>query len=902
MLLLAISSLVILLIATFLAFYTIRITGRKTPWTVFSFGVLFLAIHQALLVRKMLNTGTIILATWEAEIVNFIVSIVLLIGIIRGRPQLKILIRNRQLLSESEALRTNMFNRTHDMAFLHGMHRDGSFSTFYDVNEKACKTLGYSREELLQLNPLDISSGQLSTEDIQLLKATGRLISEQTLIKKTGEKIPVEISAHLYQQNGKQLIMVFARDISDRIERQKAEDRENQTCREILNLTPVSIWHENFSEVKTWLDNLKEKGVKDLRDFLLQHPEKIREAASLVKVLAINDATLRLFRVNNREQLLGKLDKLFTRESDPVFMEELVTIWNGGNHFISNISIQRSTGEKVPAILEWYTPKTPDGLDLNRVVVTLSNIQELKIVEAEKERLSALIEQTAESIMITDLSAKIVYVNRGFEKMTGYSATDALGRNPRFLKSGKTPPESYRELWSALRQGEKWRGRLYNLRKSSEPYTEEALIFPLKNESGEITHYAGVKMDITEKVELEEQLNQSRKMEAIGKLAGGIAHDFNNILTTIIGNAEMGKVKAGKDKMLRHHFAEILDSGKRGGALTRQLLAFSRRQMIKPVILNFNRVIREMDKMLRRLIGADVRYNLQTTRDILPVLADESQLQQVLMNLVVNADDAMAGQPPPRNLQISTGSVFVDSQQATRFQGISPGTYALLEVSDTGCGMTEKVRERIFEPFFTTKPMGKGTGLGLATVYGILKQNHAMIDVKSSPGLGATFRVYWPIATGEIEENQQPEPLEELKAQGDETILLVEDDDGVRRFATNGLNRLGYRVVPVENGQQAISLIEKTPEAFSVVFTDVIMPKMSGTELATTIQARFPDIPVIFSTGYTDDFLNGRGQTPDILIYKPYTINEIASRIRRLLNERRQPGDNEVSTKNNQKE
>ncbi|NOY24177.1 MAG: PAS domain S-box protein [Acidobacteria bacterium] len=883
MIVLAILSLAILLTATFLAFYMIRISGRKTPWTVFSFAVLFMAIHQGLVVQQMLTSGDTFSATWESEIINLAVSIILLFGIIWGKPHLSRLISNRERLAHSEELRKNLFDESHDMAFFHGVNEDGSFSVFQDVNEQACKILGYTREELCRMTPSDIAGGKFSESQGKKLQTIRSMVSEHQFKTRDGRWVPVEVSSHLYEQEGQWRVITFARDISPLVESREAVGKENRRCGEILNLTPVSIWHEDFTGVGQWLEKLRKNGIKDLHSHLTENPQLIREAAALVKVISVNDATLRLFGATDRAQLLGSLDRLFTEESDSVFMEEILTIWKGTNHFISEISVQTMSGERIPAILEWYAPTVSGKLALNQVVVTLSNIQELKKMEAEKQRLSALIEQTTESILITDLAGNIVYVNRGFEKMTGYSAGETMGRNPRFLKSGKTPPATYQEIWTALFKGESWRGRLYNLRKSGEPFLEEALIFPLKNEAGQVTHYAGVKMDITEKEELEAQLNQSRKMEAIGKLAGGIAHDFNNILTTIVGNAEMGTVKSRNNGVLHHHFTEILTSGKRAAKLTGQLLAFSRRQMIKPVILNLNRIVVEMDSMLKHLIGADIHFELKATGDILPVLADESQIQQILMNLVVNAHDAMAGQPPPRNLHIITGQVFVDEKHANRFEGVSAGNFALLEVADTGCGMSQELIDHIFEPFFTTKPMGKGTGLGLATVYGILKQNNAIIDVHSTPGLGAAFRVYWPIAEGEIQEDQQPEPLEDLKAKGDETILLVEDNDGVRRFTADGLNRLGYRVVQVENGKKALELLEKQPDEISLVFTDAIMPEMGGMELADNLKSRFPSIPVIFCTGYTDDFLNGRGGIPDVLIYKPYTIDSVVHHIRAIL-------------------
>ena len=885
MLVLAILSLTILLAAAFLAFYMIRITGAKTPWTVFSLAVLFMAIHQGLIVHRMLAVGGALSTTFEAEISNFIVSIVLLAGVIWGRPHISQLMLNRKRLAHSEELRKNLFNQTHDMAFFHRVNKDGSFSVFQDVNEQACKILGYSREELCRMAPSDIAEGTLSESQMKLLRTTGHMVSEHKFRAKSGRLIPVEVNIHLYEQEDRQQLLTLAKDISELVEIREAIEKENHHCSEVLNLTPVSIWHEDFTGVGKWLEKLRADGVEDLRVYLKENPDKIREGAALVKVISVNNATLQLFGVTDRAQLLGSLDRLFTEESDPIFMEELLTIWNRENHFISEIPVQTVSGELIPAILEWYAPTVDGDLSLDKVIVTLSNIQELKKMEAEKTRLSSVIEQTTEAIMITDLKLNLVYVNKGFEKMTGYSAAEALGRNPEFLKSGETPVNTYEEIWAHLFRGGSWRGRLQNRRKNGELYLEEALIFPLKNQAGQVTHYAGIKTDITEKVELEEQLNQSRKMEAIGKLAGGIAHDFNNILTTIVGNAEMGTVKSRKGSALHRHFVEILTSGKRAAKLTGQLLAFSRRQMIKPVILNLNRVVTEMDSMLRRLIGADIHFELKTTREVIPVLADESQIQQILMNLVVNAYDAMAGQPQPRNLHVITGQVYVDEKLARRFEGISPGNFALLEVTDTGCGMSDELIDHIFEPFYTTKPMGKGTGLGLSTVYGILKQNNAIIDVISSPGLGAAFRVYWPIAEGEVKPEYQSAPLAEVKAKGDETILLVEDNEGVRRFTASGLNRMGYRVVPVENGRKALSVLQHQPGEISLVFTDIIMPEMGGMELAEAIRTQFPSIPVIFCTGYTDDFLNGHGEIPDALIYKPYTIDTVAHQIRAMLSQ-----------------
>ncbi len=497
MIVLAILSLAIQLTAVFLAFHMIRITGRKTPWVIFCFAILLMATHQGLNVRQMLSIGSGFSVAWETEIINLTLSVVVLIGVVWSRPHLSRLIQNRERLAHSEKLRKDLFDQSLDMAFFHRVNEDGSFSVFQDVNDQACHVLGYSREELCEMTPRDIAGVNFNESQMELLHATGRMVTEHTFRTRDGRLIPVEANIHLYGQGDQQHLMTFARDISELVENRQAMEKENRRCNDILNLTPVSIWHEDFTGVGQWLESLRENGVEDLHSHLTENPCLIREAASLVKVISVNNATLQLFGATDREQLLGSLDRLFTEESDRVFMEELLTIWNRANHFISEISVHTVSGDLVPTILEWYAPTVEGQLALNQVIVTLSNIKELKTMEAERQRLFSVIEQTTESIIVTDLSGNIVYVNRGFEKMTGYSATEVLGKNPQIFKSGKTPLETYQEIWAQLFKGESWRGRLYNLRKNGELYLEEALIFPLKDPAGKVTHYAGVKTDVT---------------------------------------------------------------------------------------------------------------------------------------------------------------------------------------------------------------------------------------------------------------------------------------------------------------------------------------------------------------------------------------------------------------------
>ena len=360
-------------------------------------------------------------------------------------------------------------------------------------------------------------------------------------------------------------------------------------------------------------------------------------------------------------------------------------------------------------------------------VAVFDVITERKEAEAERTRLSEVVNQAAEAVLMTDTSGDIVYVNPAFEKVSGYSRAEVMGRNPRLLKSGKQGPEFYREVWQTITHGLVWSGRLTNRRKDGTLSEEEATIFPVCDPGGRIVNYVAIKRDVTQELRLQEQLQQSQKMEAVGRLAGGVAHDFNNLLTVIMGYGEMAMEGLPQDSPVRSMVGEIVTAGKRATELTRQLLAFSRKQVVQPKVFDLNEVVSSAERLLRRLIGEDI--DLLAVRD--PYLgrieADPGQIEQVIMNLAVNARDAM---PKGGRLTIETQNVDVGEIDTQRHLGVEPGRYVMLAVSDSGVGMDADAKAHAFEPFFTTKEKGKGTGLGLAMVYGIVKQHGG--DVSSS--------------------------------------------------------------------------------------------------------------------------------------------------------------------------
>jgi PAS domain S-box-containing protein len=523
-------------------------------------------------------------------------------------------------------------------------------------------------------------------------------------------------------------------------------------------------------------------------------------------------------------------------------------------------------------------------------LLKLQLISEKEKAYTEIKRLAAVVQQSNEIIVITSPQGEIEYVNPTFEKITGYSDAEVIGQNPRIFKSGHQDQSFYQNFWNTITNGGTWSGKFINKKKNGDIYYEEAVVFPLKNSQGEIVNFCKISRDITRLQELEEQLRQAQKMESIGTLAGGVAHDFNNLLTVINGYAEMAMLKLEKEHAVRKELEAILNAGKRAVSLTSQLLAFSRKQISNPEIVNINDIIASMDKMLRRLIGEDIRIETIFEKDIPNIKADPSQIEQIFTNLVVNARDAVQAVREPnfkKKITIETGTVFLDEDYVAIHPGAKVGQHVFFGVSDNGIGMDARIKQKIFEPFFTTKEKHRGTGLGLAMVYGIVKQNNGYISVDSEPGKGTTFKIYWPIT----EEQPKKDKLvtENKLLPGSETILLVEDDASVREFAVDALNTLGYKVIWASNGQTAIDLIESDSPNIDLLITDIVMPEMNGEELAKRIKTIYPKLKIIFVSGYTDNHLLHDDGTlgEDVnFIQKPYSIEKLAKEIRHILQEK----------------
>jgi PAS domain S-box-containing protein len=507
------------------------------------------------------------------------------------------------------------------------------------------------------------------------------------------------------------------------------------------------------------------------------------------------------------------------------------------------------------------------------------DISERRRSEERLHLQTSALEAAANGIVITDRRGIILWVNRAFTTLTGYGLEEAVGRDMRITASGRQDDAFYKHLWETVLAGSIWHGELVNRRKNGTVYTEDMTITPLRSSGGEITHFIAIKQDVTAKKELEAQLVQAQRLETLGRLAGGVSHDFNNLLQIINGNCKILLKRLDDGNPLRENVQDIRSAGERGASLTHQLLAFSRRQILRPQVLDLNALIAELQKMLHRLIGEDIELETRLDPGLGPLRADRSQLDQVIMNLVVNARDAM---PHGGRLSIVSGNVEVCANTPIAASGLAPGAYVFMQISDTGTGMDEETQERLFEPFFTRKPQGKGTGLGLCTVYGIVKQSDGHITVKSKLGEGSVFTIYLPRLTKETGDKRAAEVVRPPVG-GTETILLVEDEEKVRKLLAEILHTGGYRVLPASGVEEALELCEGHRGPIQLLITDMIMPRMNGLELSRRFAALRPSARMLFMTGYTGENPLPAMIVPSAFLQKPFEPEALLHKVRETL-------------------
>jgi two-component system, cell cycle sensor histidine kinase and response regulator CckA len=513
-------------------------------------------------------------------------------------------------------------------------------------------------------------------------------------------------------------------------------------------------------------------------------------------------------------------------------------------------------------------------------VGVIADITNRKKSQELGRRLATAVEQVAETIVITDTKGTILYVNPAFERTTGYSRGEAIGNNPRMLKSGQHDSRFYKHLWETITRGEVWSGHFITRKKDGSLFEEEATISPIKDDQGKIVNYVAVKRDVTKEVSLQRQLLQAQKMEAVGTLAGGIAHDFNNLLQVTLGYSELLLQEKSEADPEYADLLKIFRAAKNGAELVRSLLTFSRRVEPKFIPLSLNRQITEVEKLLRRTIPRMIDIQMNLAGDLSETNADPTQVEQILMNLAINASDAM---PNGGSLTISTKNAILDEEYCSSHAGANPGKYVLLTIADTGHGMDEATIQHIFEPFYTTKEIGRGTGLGLAMVYGIVSQHGGQIDCLSELGKGTQFEIYLPAVSAEFE--PEAELSEELPAFGTETILLVDDEDLVRELGERILTRNGYTVLTASDGEEGLAVYVREKDHVDLIVLDLIMPTVGGKDCLRKILKINPHAKILVASGYCAGYstketleLGARG-----FVGKPFRSKDLLRQVRKVL-------------------
>ena len=611
-----------------------------------------------------------------------------------------------------------------------------------------------------------------------------------------------------------------------------------------------------------------------LREIFEAEPECVKLLGPDGSLRLVNPAGLRMIEADSFDEVRGRSVYPFVVEEDRAAFQALTDrVFRG-----ESASLEfRFVGLK--GTLRWLeTQAVPLRDDSGRVSALLGltrditdRVLAIAALRESEQNFRMLFEQATDGIFICDDRLRFLDVNAAGCQITGYTREELQSLSVvDILAPGESIrlPDELRKLAKGEVVTSEWRGR----RRDGSHYFAEATAKQLSD-----GRFQAFVRDITERMELQAQLLQAQKMESIGRLAGGIAHDFNNMLTVINGTADLAIAAPHGGNALRQDLEQIRHAGERAAAMTRQLLAMSRQQIMHLEILDLNAALRDMEGMLRRLIGEDVTMHLALADSLGHVKADPSQIEQVILNLVVNARDAM---PEGGTLTIETRDV---KSGPSSHQPLPPGCYIVLVVRDTGVGMDDAARRRVFEPFFTTKEMGKGTGLGLSTVYGIVKQTGGSVWVDSRPGAGTTFTIYFRRV--EAPATPRASPAVTADPDGDETILVVEDEPAVRSLTIRVLEAAGYRVIAAGNGAETLQLLERFTQPIDLMLTDVVMPGMNGRELASRVARLRPEIKTLYMTGYTADALLRRGvlDATSRVVTKPFTTQELRRHVREVL-------------------
>ena len=740
----------------------------------------------------------------------------------------------------------------HDAIIMIDEHGDVSF-----WNPAAEKIFGYSYQEIIGKNlhklllPESYMEAYLKAFPLfqkwGIGKAIGKTL-ELKALRKDGKIIPVELSLARMNHEGKWGAVGIIRDISERKAAEVALRESETRFRTLFEQSQDAIYilyQNRFVRINQRFSEIFGYTFAEVQD----------ENFDFMKI--VDDTSKPLIEERMRRYQAGET-------LEPIF--EFTAVAKNGHKADCEVSVTYVDYE--------------DGVAIQCII---RDITSRKQAEGEIRKLFHAVEQSPVSIVITDLDGRIEYVNPKFCEQTGYLKDEVIGKNPNILKSGEHTQPFYKDLWNTILSGKPWYGEMHNRKKDDELFWEEAIIGPIFDDSGNITHFIGFKEDITKRKQLETQLQQSQKLEAIGQLAGGVAHDFNNMLSVILGYSELILINLNPEDKLYGYIQEINKAARRSADLTTQLLAFARKQAITPQALDLNEAVRNMLKMLRRLIGENVDLIWKPGANLETIYVDPAQIDQILANLCVNARDDIDG---VGRVTIETENVTIDEDYCQTHAYVKPGNYVMLTVSDDGCGMDQETLTQVFEPFFTTKTIGQGTGLGLSTVYGIIKQNKGLINVYSELAQGTTFKLYFPCYKGVVQTEQAEKEIEiELPVGHGQHILLVEDEAAILELTQSMLEGIGYSVIAINTPQEALSLAQEQRDKIELLITDVMMPRMNGKELANRLHAFYPEMKVLFISGYTSNVIAHRGVLDKGInfIKKPFSLSDLAVKLSEVL-------------------
>ena len=726
------------------------------------------------------------------------------------------------------------------------------------------------------------------------------------------------------------------KDINSSVERIEGIDKKNIIGRHLLKTFPFLIGSEIFSVIKdVWQSGDPGRCLVKLAPegrFLGWRDFNIYKLATGEVVAIYEDVTEKMEKEARISSSNALLTSLIDSIPDLIFYKDKASVYIGCNTAFSKFAgkpvadiigktdydlFDRTTAaffrQKDREMLDRGTPRRneewvtyPDGsrvlLDTlktpycgpDREILGLIGISRditaTKRAEQQLIRQASAMENAIEEIVITDVLGNIEYVNPAFEKITGYAFEEVLGKNPRILKSGKQDKAFYRNLWQTILNGHVWSGQITNRTKSGTLVDLDATISPILDARKQIIGFVSVKRDVTKQLKMENQMRESQKMEAIGNLAGGIAHDFNNILTAILGYTDLALMSISDDDKNVEDLLEIKNAGNRAKDLVGQILTFSRRSEEELAPQKIQSIVKEAVKMLRASLPATVEIQNKINADTAPIMANPTQIHQIVMNLSTNAFHAMPNQQG--TLSIMLDDILVGAGHEMMMDETMPrGRYILLRISDTGTGIDPAIRSRIFEPYFTTKEQNEGTGLGLAVVQGIVRDHKGFITVDSKTGRGTDFSVYFPAIAFDVKKSI------EKRAKipgGTETILLIDDEVKILDIGKRTFEKLGYTVHAFRNSTHAVHFFKNHPDDIDVVITDMTMPRKTGLDVTNDVLELRPAIPIIMCTGFSD-ILNPEQALEigiDVYIMKPIEYNELAVTVRELLDQKKQEHTN----------